>query len=281
MKFDRIYVNGSSLSCGGSLELDSQFYKYYTSELGKEKWNSEKEVSYGNLLAKELGIECINDSKQGGGLDRLIRKTFDFIDDLEDDELEKTLFLFDIPLQPNRMELYSKEFEDYLVVSVYDKYYPITIDDKILNSKISFSRSYVNKNLNLSYEKYCYHNEKINQFVDQYYDFEVEITRMVRQLILFYNFLDNKKICYNIDLNDSLFTASGFDKNSLILYKNNYSHRLNPNILEMTTIWELSVKENWRICDEIPNNLDSHLGYFGNQKYASFIHNKLKEKNLI
>ena len=113
MKFERIYINGSSLSCGGSLEVNSQFYKYYTENLNQNKWNSEKEVSYGNLLANKLGIECINDSKQGGGLDRLIRKTFDYIDTLSDLEIEKTLFLFDIPLQPSRIELYSKEFQDY------------------------------------------------------------------------------------------------------------------------------------------------------------------------
>ena len=281
MKFERIYINGSSLSCGGSLEVNSQFYKYYTENLNQNKWNSEKEVSYGNLLANKLVIECINDSKQGGGLDRLIRKTFDYIDTLSDLEIEKTLFLFDIPLQPSRIELYSKEFQDYFVVSVHNKYYPVKIDDRVINSKISFSRAYTKKDYNLKYDEYLNHDKKINEFVDEYYDFEVEIKRMVRQLILFYNFLDNKKINYNIDLNDSLFTASGFDKNALILYKNNYSHKLNPNILEMKTIWELSVKQGWRICDEISDTTDSHLGYFGNQKYSEFIYNKLKEKNLI
>jgi hypothetical protein len=281
MKFERIYINGSSLSCGGSLEVGSEFYKYYTQNLEQKKWKSEKEVSYGNLLSTKLDVECVNDSKQGGGLDRLIRKTFDYIDTLSESEISSTLFLFDIPLQPNRMELYSKEFQDYLVVSVYNKIYPIEVENKIINSKISFSRAYTKKEYNLNYDDYFKHNEKINMFVDEYYDFEVEITRMVRQLILFYNFLDNKKINYNIDLNDSLFTASGYDKNSLILYKNNYSHKLNPNIIEIPTIWELSVKQGWRICDEISDTTDSHLGYFGNQKYSEFIYNKLKEKNLV
>lgn len=279
--FKKIYVNGSSLSCGGSLEPGTLAYKHYINELKVPNWGNEKEVSYGNILSKRLGIECINDSKQGGGLDRLIRKTFDYIDTLNEIEIATTLFLFDIPLQPNRMELYSKEFNDYFVVSVHHKAYDRQVEGKIVNSKISFSRAYNKQNYDLTYNQYIKHDQKINNFVEDYYDFEVEIKRMVRQLILFYNLLDNKKIHYNIDLNDTLFTASGYDKNSLILYKNNYSHKLNPNILEMKTIWELSVTEKWRICDEVPDSQDSHLGFFGNHKYSDYIISKLKEKNIL
>ena len=32
--FKKIYVNGSSLSCGGSLELDSPNYDYYVNQKG-------------------------------------------------------------------------------------------------------------------------------------------------------------------------------------------------------------------------------------------------------
>jgi hypothetical protein len=88
--FNKIYVNGSSLSCGGSLELDSPNYEYYVNQKGVTPWKNEKEVSYGNVLANKLGIECFNDSKQGGGLDRIIRKTFDYIDNLFN--LHKKLF---------------------------------------------------------------------------------------------------------------------------------------------------------------------------------------------
>lgn len=281
MVFKRVYINGSSISCGGSLEPNTHAYDYYINTLKTEKWLNEKDVSYGNVLANMLDIECVNDSKQGGGLDRVIRKTFDYIDTLNEEEIKTTLFLFDIPLQPTRMELFSKQFNDYLVISVHDKFYDRQIDDKIIKSKISFSRAYNKRKYDLTYGEYVKHNEKINDFVEEYYDYQVEIKRLVRQLILFYNFLDNKKIYYNIDLNDSLFTASGYDKNSLILYKNNYSHTLNPNIIELKTIWDLSIREQWRICDELPNNSDSHLGFFGNKKYSNYIYNKLKEKNLI
>ena len=107
MILERIYVNGSSLSCGGSLEPGSESYNYYTEKRGYLKWEDEKEKSYGNILGRILNIPVINDSKQGGGLDRLIRKTFDYIDTLSEKEINSTLFLFDIPLQPNRMEIYS------------------------------------------------------------------------------------------------------------------------------------------------------------------------------
>ncbi len=271
MKFKKIYVNGSSLSCGGSLEPNTDAYNYYIKS-GIPKWENEKEVSYGNVLAKDLGIECINDAKQGGGLDRIIRKTFDYIDTLTQNEIDTTLFLFDIPLQPTRVEIYSKEFKDFFVMSVYDKKWDVNIEGKTISSNISFSRAYGNKNLNLTYNQYTKHNTFLSKFVDEYYDYEIEIKRLLRQLILFYNFLDNKKISYIVDLNDSLFTASGYDNEDVFrIYKNNYSYNTNPNIIPMKSLWQTSVYYQWRICDEIEGNQDSHLGYYGNKKYADFI----------
>jgi hypothetical protein len=276
--FKKIYVNGSSLSCGGSLELDSPNYDYYVNQKSVKPWKSEKEVAYGNILANKLGIECFNDSKQGGGLDRIIRKTFDYIDNLSEEEIRTTLFIFDIPLQPSRMELYSKEFQDHLVVSIYDREWENNVDGKMVRSNVSFSRSYKNPSLRLPYDTYMRHNLLISKFAKEYYDYENETKRLVRQLILFYNFLDNKKITYNIDLNDSLFTASGQNCDELsVIYKNNYSYKLNPNILVMDTLWLLSVENNWRLCDEIEGSDDSHLGYYGNIKYADYILDKLNK----
>jgi hypothetical protein len=271
MKFKRIYINGSSLSCGGSLEPNTQAYNHYINT-GISKWDNEKEVSYGNVLAKDLGIECVNDAKQGGGLDRIIRKTFDYIDTLTQEEIDTTLFLFDIPLQPSRVEIYSKEFKDFFVMSVYDRKWNNNIEGKSINSKISFSRAYKKEKLNLSYDQYIKHDSILNTYVDEYYDYEIETKRLLRQLILFYNFLDNKKISYIIDLNDSLFTASGYENNDVFkIYNNNYSHKTNPNIIQMKSLWQISVYYQWRICDEIKGNNDSHLGYYGNKKYAEFI----------
>jgi hypothetical protein len=68
----QIYVNGSSLSCGGGLEPNTQAFSIYT-QIGIEKWYDSKDVSYGNQLANILGADVVNESKQGGGLDRLIR----------------------------------------------------------------------------------------------------------------------------------------------------------------------------------------------------------------
>ena len=271
MKFKRIYVNGSSLSCGGSLEPNTQAYNHYVNT-GIPKWDNEKEVSYGNVLSKDLGIECVNDAKQGGGLDRIIRKTFDYVDTLTQEEIETTLFLFDIPLQPSRVEIYSKEFKDFFVMSVYDRKWNNNIEGKSINSKISFSRAYKKEKLNLSYDQYIKHDSILNTYVDEYYDYEIETKRLLRQLILFYNFLDNKKISYIIDLNDSLFTASGYDnEDNFKIYNNNYSYKTNPNIIPMKSLWQTSVYHQWRICDEIEGNNDSHLGYYGNIKYAQFI----------
>lgn len=276
MKFQKIYINGSSLSCGGSLEKNTIAYKHYTENLGVPKWENEKDVSYGNVLGNMLGIECFNDAKQGGGLDRIIRKTFDFIDTLSQEEIDTTLFLFDIPLQPSRMEIYSKEFKDFLVVSIYDREWEFNIHGEKIKSSISFSRAYTDAKIKLSLNDYKKHESIIKKYADEYYDYEMETKRLLRQLILFYNFLDNKKISYNIDLNDSLFTAVGHDNNdNFKIYSNNYSYKTNPNIIPIKSIWQTSVYHQWRICDEINDNQDSHLGYYGNIKYAEFIKSQI------
>ena len=69
-----IYINGSSLSCGGGLEPHTQAFSIYIQK-GIENWYDCKDVSYGNQLANILGADVVNESKQGGGLDRVIRKT--------------------------------------------------------------------------------------------------------------------------------------------------------------------------------------------------------------
>jgi len=74
----QIYVNGSSLSCGGGLEPNTQAFSIYTESV--KKWDNSKNVSYGNQLGVLLGVDVVNESKQGGGLDRLIRKTYEVID---------------------------------------------------------------------------------------------------------------------------------------------------------------------------------------------------------
>lgn len=286
--FSQIYINGSSLSCGGSLEPKSSAWRYYTMEKDIKSWNNSKDVSYGNLLGDMLGAKIYNEAKEGGGLDRLIRKTYDFISERTLDELSETLFVFDIPLQPARFEVYSRKHNDWFVVSIsykggenLNEYNPIKVsrDWESWLSNLSFSRSFFDSSKVLSIDELKEHDELLNKLVDYYHDYEVEASRLLRQLTMFYCFLDKMKINYFRDNNETIFAGSiNFGKRSdtrELIKKLKLFESSNENIIDSPTIWNLSEKKGWRLCDETPID-DAHLGYFGNQKYAQYLYEKIK-----
>ncbi len=287
-KFSQIYINGSSLSCGGSLEYKSAAWRYYTTEKDVVAWKDSRVVSYGNILGKMLNADIINEAKEGGGLDRLIRKTYDFISERTLEELSETLFVFDIPLQPARFEVYSRKHNDWFVVSISYKgledpneYNPIEVsrDWDSWFSNLSFSRGFNNPSLNLTLDELKEHDELLCKIVDYYHDYDVNANRLLRELTMFYCFLDKMKINYYRDNNETIFAGSiNFAKRNGtrdLMSKLKLFETSNENVISCPTIWNLSEKKGWRLCDETPIN-DAHLGYFGNIKYAEYLYEKLK-----
>lgn len=287
-KFSQIYINGSSLSCAGSLEYQSAAWRYYTTELDIESWNNQKDLSYGNILGNMLDIKVINEAKEGGGLDRLIRKTYDFISERNLEELSETLFVFDIPLQPARFEVFSRKHNDWFVVSVsykggpnVNEYNPIEISRDWENwmSNLSFSRSFGDSSKSLTLDELKEHDELLNKIVDYYHDYDVNTKRLLRELTMFYCFLDKMKINYFRDNNETIFAGSvnfADRSNAAELIKKLKLFELsNENVINCPTIWNLSEKKKWRILDETPV-YDAHLGYYGNKKYAEYLYEKLK-----
>jgi hypothetical protein len=194
-QFSKIYINGSSLSCGGSLHLKSEAANHYFNEKNVEKWTNPKDISYGNVLGNILNAEIINEAKEGGGLDRLIRKTYEYISSKPQRELSQTLFLFDIPLQPARFEVFSRKHNDWFTVSISYKggldsneYQPIEVSRDAENwySILSFSRGWGDSAISLPIEELKEHDELLNKIVEYYHDYEIEFNRLLRELTMFY-----------------------------------------------------------------------------------------------
>lgn len=288
-KYTQLYINGSSLSCGGALGYQSAAWRYYTTELDIENWATQKELSYGNILGSMMNLEVINEAKEGGGLDRLIRKTYDFISTKTLEELSKILFIFDIPLQPARFEVYSRKHSDYFAVSIsykggsdVNQYDEIEISRDWHDSwfsKVSFSRDFSSLHSTITFEELKENDELLNKIVDFYIDYDVETKRLLRQLTMFYSFLDKLKISYIRDPNETIFASSiNFgDRNNTaeLIKKLKLFDSTNENVINLPTIWNLAEKKKWRILDETPV-YDAHLGYFGNKKYAEYLYEKLK-----
>ena len=74
-------------------------------------WVREK-YNYANRVAEDFGVELINESIFGGSTHRMFRKTIQYIIETNDEDLQKTLFLIEIP-PIGRSEIYFCNQERY------------------------------------------------------------------------------------------------------------------------------------------------------------------------
>ena len=92
MKYNNIYSCGSSFSCAGGLNWFEVQTLY--NDIHNIKINNHIECSYPNLISKNNDLSITNDSIPGGSANRMIRKTFDYIHNHQD-ESTKSLFLLE------------------------------------------------------------------------------------------------------------------------------------------------------------------------------------------
>lgn len=117
-----IYFNGCSFTEGGGFEEGKYWVRdAYKKQYGFE-YNSEKDVCYPTIVQKLLpNIKVINEAKSGSGADRIIRKAWEFIEKNKLEDLQKTIFIFEIPGAINRLDVFSNKYNKYLVGNVsYD-----------------------------------------------------------------------------------------------------------------------------------------------------------------
>lgn len=116
--FKLFYVNGCSHSEGGGLEDPSirgdSRLPYYEKYYGVT-WKNKKEVNYGSRLSEILNIPCVNESKSGGGVDRVIRKTYDFLSQNWSDR-EKLFLILEKP-DSSRSDIFYNKTKEYHIVN--------------------------------------------------------------------------------------------------------------------------------------------------------------------
>ena len=101
-KIKKLYTNGSSITWGWPLH-EERIKKAY-SKIGIYYKNRE-DVIWPTLLANNLKLELVEDSRWGGSADRLIRKTYEYCFK-NFDKLNETLFVLELPIG-FRTELFS------------------------------------------------------------------------------------------------------------------------------------------------------------------------------
>lgn len=260
-KYKYFYINGTSYSEGGGLEnpeirtdsvLDEYQKKYGVS------WTDRSEVNYGKRLSDMIGIPCINESKCGGGMERLVRKTYDFIDKNWDEKNE--FFLILEKPDSTRSEFYFNLIGDYYISNSN-----FTGENRKLEFGFA-TRSYFDKDVYETDKKY---QDKFKDWFTNFFNLEENIRKNEQQFIGLYSFckLNNIKI-FVMSPNDFYFTKC-FDDEDIISFT---KYRRGDDIAGWCKQNKLLIK------DEIGEKYnDFHPGYFGHIEYAKELLKFLKK----
>ena len=128
-KYKYFYVNGSSHVEGGGLEemslVKNSVIPFYEKKYNVS-WKTRKDVNFGTRLSEIINVKCINEAKCGGGPERVIRMTYEFIYNNWKDR--NNFFII--------LEKIKEHVKDFAVV--YDYYYedPDKRDYIVSNKKI-------------------------------------------------------------------------------------------------------------------------------------------------
>lgn len=261
-----LYVNGSSVSAGGGFEPYTFRHDIRDSYqlAGIPIPETQIECSYSYMISKELNLELINESKSGSGVDRLIRKTLQFI--LENgDKINKTIFILEIQMGL-RLDWYVNEWSKYGVLNA--GYNPSQKDD----NKYLFTlvKDWYTDDTNKQNEWNQKYDRDINGYLNNFFSHDIHFQRESDKILMFISFLNQLNLDYLISMPKSLSPAYQSIISKILPVNKN----LNNLFLDMD-LWEFTKNYKLLISFEISNS-DNHIGYKGNKKVARIISNYIK-----
>ncbi len=263
--YNLAYFNGCSFTQGGGLEtendvdwneLDSDgnekdlkdgrrdVCKLYKEKYGVPYWKSRLDVAYPSIFAGYAQIETINDSQSGGGIERIIRTTQNFIAENWENK-DNTLIVLELA-DFSRLEFYSNTFNDFLLFNYTVHPEDNKVDDWFVCRDYS-KRSYSDDN-----------NQLRNVFkgiVEETLTPKIVFQKLTRDLINFLSFL--KLNNFNFYITDDLnYELIGIKEKLFSEY-----------VLPFGSPYNWAEKNRGRIVDEIDIN-DVHPGLLGHRAYA-------------
>ena len=254
--FNKMYFNGCSHTAGSGLQTP-----IYHKDKHNLDWVNEREVNYPFLVAKHFNCELIDNSQSGSGLPRLIRTTYEYINKVGIKDAKKTLFVFQINQAFSRIEVFSKEINDYLIVNLqYNK------DGTFQYVNAVEKYSATDRKYNPSQFEGKIENE-IKDFLEKYHNPILYEKKYLSYLNGLFSFLEinNIEYLYGLDLlNDGTFIEKKENKINLDGYD---------------TIHEYCWGKNLKLSDEIGEFTDdAHPGYFGHKKFAEDLSLLIEQK---
>ena len=264
-RFKIAYFNGCSFTQGGGLETINDVdwnerdengfekdlkdgrrdvLKIYNEVYGMPYWNSRLDVAYPSIFANITHLETINDSQSGGGIERLIRTTQDFVSDNWDIKNKIILILELTDFQ--RLELYSNTYEKYILFNYNINHLTNKIDEW-------FScRDYANR---VHSDDNNYLTPILKPFVQECLNPKQIFQKLTRDLVNFLSFLQLNGI--------EFFITEELNYEMIGIKEKLFSER----VLPIGSSYQWAQNNKGRIIDEVPIE-DVHPGVLGHRGYA-------------
>ena len=253
-KYKYFYVNGCSHTEGGGLE-EPKIKKNSVIPIYEKKyaitWKNRKEINFGKRLEEIIGIKCINDAKSGSGVDRMVRTTYEFINN-HWKEKDNFFIILERP-DETHSEVFYNELNEYVIVnSVYD-------DKTFQSAAVDYYNPKYVKTENDLYELF-------KNWFKNHYNFTEKFKNDEKAFVGLYSFCKVNNIKIFIMSKNFHYFVDTFDEEDLIKFDNKYP----------ADIWNFATNNKLTISDETDGEyMDGHPGYFGHIEYAKRLANFL------
>jgi hypothetical protein len=249
MEFSKIYANGCSFTCAGGINFKFVRDKY------KEILNIDLDedyikYAYPNIIGNELNIEVINQATSGGSINRLIRKTYQYVYDNKI-SIDNSLFILELPPMW-RDEIYCNKLDRFMNVTWG------TIN-MASNDMTDVANGYDYSDMQKVYEN-------LKSYFYNFVNTDIEYKKSMNNLLGLIHFLKNNNITVLL-IDNTLFEK--------FLRINNIHHNFNFVNFDNFEMQRWFIENKWTINDELGSNVDGHAGIEGNQKIAKKILNYL------
>ena len=253
------YINGSSHVEGGGLEESALVKKSVIPFYEKKynvSWMTRKEVNFGTRLSEMINVQCINDAKCGGGPERVIRMTYEFI---YNNWKDKDRFFI----------ILEKPSSDRFEFNFNSEYYIGNSTHKTDSNSTEFlfaARDY--------FDKVKYNEDKIYQSLFlNYHDNFINYTENVKKYDFafagLYSFCKRNDIKIFMMMGNDFYFNNIYDEKDIIRFEKN----------ELSDILTFCKKNKLTISDETDGEYkDFHPGYFGHIEYAKQLYKFLKNE---
>lgn len=259
----RIWATGCSHTQGGGLQSQQSRTWYSKHNI---HYNDITEVSYVRWLSDILKLEWINTAKSGTGLKRLLRKTWEYINEVGLEKTKETFFILQINNPLVRMEFWCNDLNRYLVVNTRwdDKGNLEWIESKDDHPIASRDKSY--------FENHTHH---IKHYIENYYDLKGEYDKLGMGLVGLISFFELNNIKYMIEGTDTFILS--YLERFIPQYK---KHLINIEGFTALNIW--AYKNKSLIEDETEGySKDNHAGIFAQKIWASKLNEFIKQNELL